>query len=77
MTALIELKGIRRSFKSERGGSVEVLKGIDLTIEAGTFNVIRGESGSGKTTLLKVLGLLDGGFTGGFFQLVLGHNSSC
>lgn len=66
MTALIELKDIRRSFKSERGGSVEVLKGIDLTIEAGTFNVIRGESGSGKTTLLKVVGLLDGGFSGSY-----------
>jgi len=66
MTTLIELKNIRRSFTSERGTKVDVLKGIDLTIKSGTFNVIRGESGSGKTTLLKVLGLLDSGFEGSY-----------
>ena len=64
MSTLIELEGLTRSFSSEHEGAVEVLMGIDLTIESGSFNVVRGESGSGKTTLLKVLGFLDSGYGG-------------
>lgn len=38
---------------------IEVLKGINLTINSQEFIAIMGKSGSGKTTLLKLLGMLD------------------
>ena len=36
-------------------GATPVLRGLDLSIEAGTFTAVLGPSGSGKTTLLRVL----------------------
>lgn len=51
---MIELQGITKSF-----GSLQVLKGIDLTIEKGEVVSIVGPSGAGKTTLLQIMGTLD------------------
>ena len=51
---MIEIKGIKKSF-----GSLEVLKGIDLTINKGEVVSIIGPSGAGKTTLLQIIGTLD------------------
>jgi len=51
---MIEVNDIRKSF-----GALEVLKGIDLTIEKGEVVSIVGPSGAGKTTLLQIIGTLD------------------
>ena len=51
---MIEIKGIHKSF-----GSLEVLKGIDLSINKGEVVSIVGPSGAGKTTLLQIIGTLD------------------
>lgn len=51
---MIQLHDIRKSF-----GTLEVLKGIDLTINKGEIVSIVGPSGAGKTTLLQIIGTLD------------------
>ncbi|EKE70572.1 MacB family efflux pump subunit [Gallaecimonas xiamenensis] len=58
MAALLELKGITRSFPSG-DEEVAVLKDVDLCIEAGEMVAIVGQSGSGKSTLMNILGCLD------------------
>jgi nitrate/nitrite transport system ATP-binding protein len=52
--AILELKGVSKGF-GEGAGRVEVLKGIDLTIEPGEFLAVLGFSGTGKTTLMNLL----------------------
>lgn len=52
--ALLEVKNIRKSF-----GKLEVLKGIDFSLEKGKVLSIIGSSGSGKTTLLRCLNFLE------------------
>ncbi|WP_373825527.1 ABC transporter ATP-binding protein, partial [Bacteroides heparinolyticus] len=51
---MIRLENITKSF-----GSLQVLRGIDLTIEKGEIVSIVGPSGAGKTTLLQIMGTLD------------------
>lgn len=51
---MIQAKNIHKSF-----GSLQVLKGIDLTIQQGEVVSIVGKSGAGKTTLLQILGTLE------------------
>jgi lipoprotein-releasing system ATP-binding protein len=50
---VIRVENIRKSF-----GQLEVLKGIDISIEKGKIVSIVGASGAGKTTLLQILGTL-------------------
>ena len=51
---MIQVRGIRKRFDK-----LEILKGIDLTIDAGEIVAIVGPSGAGKTTLLQIIGTLD------------------
>ena len=51
---MIQARGIRKRFDK-----LEILKGIDLTIDAGEIAAIVGPSGAGKTTLLQIIGTLD------------------
>lgn len=51
---MIEVRNITKSF-----GSLQVLKGIDLSIGDGEVVSIVGPSGAGKTTLLQIMGTLD------------------
>ncbi len=55
---MIQLKNVQKSYPVG-GGSLPVLKGIDLTINEGEMVSIMGSSGSGKSTLLNILGILD------------------
>jgi putative ABC transport system ATP-binding protein len=52
------LKNVTRTYR--RGGQgLEVLQGLDLEMEGGSFYALMGPSGSGKTTLLNLIGGLD------------------
>jgi putative ABC transport system ATP-binding protein len=59
LCGMLALRGIEKSYPLA-GGTLPVLKGIDLNIDQGEMVAIMGSSGSGKSTLLNVLGLLDG-----------------
>ncbi|MGL6160705.1 ABC transporter ATP-binding protein [Microbulbifer sp.] len=59
----IELKGVRKSY-----GDVDIIKGVDITIEQGEFAVFVGPSGCGKSTLLRMVAGLEE-ITAGEFRL--------
>ena len=56
--SVLKAEGLAKAFSYE-GGSVEVLRGVDLRVESGNSVSVRGESGCGKTTLLNVLARLE------------------
>lgn len=51
---MVEISGVKKSF-----GEVQVLKGIDLSVEKGDAVAVIGPSGSGKTTLLRCINFLE------------------
>ena len=54
----IEIQGIKKHY-GEGDSRVEVLRGIDISINQGEFCVLLGPSGSGKSTLLNIIGGID------------------
>ncbi len=56
-TAIFQLRQVSKSYPG--AVSIEVLHGIDISINQGEFVALVGPSGSGKSTLLNILGLLD------------------
>jgi lipoprotein-releasing system ATP-binding protein len=60
---VVRLIDLTRSF--EQGGvKIEVLRGVNLTVQSGEIVALLGPSGSGKSTMLQAVGLLEGGFGG-------------
>ncbi|MFJ2864585.1 amino acid ABC transporter ATP-binding protein [Kitasatospora sp. NPDC087314] len=57
---MVQVRGLHKSF-----GQLEVLRGLDLDVPAGSVTVVLGPSGSGKSTLLRAINhleKLDGGY---------------
>lgn len=54
----LEVKGLKKSY-GEGESYVEVLKGVEMSVEKGSMCVIQGASGSGKSTLLHCIGGLE------------------
>jgi len=55
---LLQLEGITKTF-GEGPGATEVLRGVDLTVDAGQTLAVLGPSGCGKSTLLNIIGTLE------------------
>ena len=64
---VISLNGIVKRFYIGKPNELEILHGIDLTVNQGEFVSIVGESGSGKSTLMNIIGVLDRQTSGSYY----------
>lgn len=56
---VIRMENIVKTYYLEKPNELEILHGINLTVNKGEFVSIVGESGSGKSTLMNIIGVLD------------------
>jgi lipoprotein-releasing system ATP-binding protein len=63
MSKVLEVSDLKRSFR-QGDVTIEVLRGVDLSVKKGEIVALLGPSGSGKSTMLQAVGLLEGGFEG-------------
>jgi NitT/TauT family transport system ATP-binding protein len=64
MVSKLAARGVSKSFRSARGGTVLALREVDLEVRAGEFVCLLGPSGCGKTTLLNLFAGLERPDTG-------------
>ncbi|MDE3065749.1 MAG: ABC transporter ATP-binding protein [Acidobacteriota bacterium] len=57
-SAVLEVRGVRKTFEADLA-PVRALRGVDLTVERGTFIALMGPSGCGKSTLLNLVAGLE------------------
>ncbi|BCB85561.1 ABC transporter ATP-binding protein [Phytohabitans suffuscus] len=55
VTAVLEIEGLRKTYRSRRKGARRALDGFDMVVEAGQVHGFLGPNGSGKTTTLRTL----------------------
>ncbi|MEE6305673.1 ATP-binding cassette domain-containing protein [Plantactinospora veratri] len=55
MAAVLEIEGLRKTYRSRRRGTRQALDGFDMRVEAGQVHGFLGPNGSGKTTTLRTL----------------------
>ena len=56
---LVQLEGVRRTFRTAAGGTMAALDGVSLTIAPGRIYGVIGPSGAGKSTLVRCVNLLE------------------
>lgn len=64
---VIKMEQIIKRFYIGQPNELQILNGIDLTIQKGEFVSIVGESGSGKSTLMNIIGVLDRQTEGSYY----------
>jgi ABC-2 type transport system ATP-binding protein len=55
MTPAIEITGLKKTYPTGKGTTLDALKGVSLTIPKGEFFSLLGPNGAGKTTLIHIL----------------------
>lgn len=64
---VIQMQKIIKTYYQGKPNELEILHGIDLTVNQGEFVSIVGESGSGKSTLMNIIGVLDRQTAGNYY----------